>query len=135
MALFDDFSIAWLKEKEGKVDFINGFIEVYGDPLGLKGSWEAVVQIVDDEACKRTSRLAENALWFEENAPVEARFKRMEVSGITARVMQVAQLGGDCYPATPIGINLPNSEWIRERYGSKSVTFDNITYAISHGFL
>ncbi len=129
LALFDDFSIAWLKEKEGKVDFINGFIEVYGDPLGLKGSWEAVVQIVDDEACKRTSRLAENALWFEENAPVEARFKRMEVSGITARVMQVAQLGGDCYPATPIGINLPNSEWIRERYGSKSVTFDNITYA------
>ena len=87
------------------------------------------MQIVDDEACKRTSRLAENALWFEENAPVEARFKRMEVSGITARVMQVAQLGGDCYPATPIGINLPNSEWIRERYGSKSVTFDNITYA------
>lgn len=129
LALFDDFSIAWLQEKEAKVDFINGFIEVYGDPLGLKGSWEAVVQIVDDEACKRTSRLAENALWFEEHAPVQARFKRTEVSGITARVMQVARLGGDCYPATPIGINLPNAEWIRERYGSKSVTFDNITYA------
>jgi len=129
LALFDDFSIEWLKEKEGRVDFINGFIEVYGDPLGLKGSWEAVVQIVDEEACKRTSGLAENALWFEEHAPVEERFKRTEVSGITARVMQVAQLGGDCYPATPIGINLPNSEWIRERYGSKSVTFDNITYA------
>ncbi len=129
LGLFDEFSIEWLKEKEGKVDFINGFIEVYGDPLGFKGSWEAVVQIVDEEGCKRTSRLAENALWFEEHAPVDARFKRTEVSGVTARVMQVAYLGGDCYPATPIGINLPNAEWIRERYGSKSVTFDNITYA------
>lgn len=129
LALFDAFSVEWLKEKEATVDFINGFIEVYGDPLGLKGSWEAVVEIVDKEACKRTARLAENALWFEQQAPVDDRFKKSVVSGITARVMQVAQLGGDCYPATPIGINLPNSEWIRETYGSKSVTFDNITYA------
>lgn len=129
LALFDAYSIEWLQEKEAPVDFINGFIEVYGDPLGLKGSWESVVEIVDEEACKRTEKLAENALWFERHAPVEERFKKSVVSGITARVMQVAQLGGDCYPATPIGINLPNSEWIRERHGSKSVTFDNITYA------
>lgn len=129
LSLFDTFSIEWLKEKEAPVDFINGFIEVYGDPLGLKGSWEAVVEIVDEEACKRTDRLAAHALWFERQAPVDDRYKKSVVSGVTARVMQVAQLGGDCYPATPIGINLPNSEWIRERYGSKSVTLDNITYA------
>ena len=111
------------------VDFINGFIEVYGDPLAYKASWESVVEIVDREACERTGKLAENALWFEQHAPVDERFKKTEVKGITARVMQVAMLGGDCHPSTPIGINLPNAEWIRERYGSKSVTLDNITYA------
>lgn len=129
LALFDTYSVEWLKEKEARIDFINGFIEVYGDPLGIKGSWEAVVEIVDEEACKRTSCLAENALWFERHAPVKDKYKREVVTGITARVMQTAQLGGDCHPATPIGINLPNAEWIRERYGSKSVTLDNITYA------
>lgn len=127
--LFDEFSIAWLQEHEADVDFINGFIEVYGDPLGYKGSWESVVQIVDREAGERTRKLADNALWFEQHAPVDERFRKKEVTGVIARVMQVAMLGGDCYPATPIGINLPNSEWIREKYGSKSVTFDNITYA------
>lgn len=126
---FDAYSIEWLKENEADVDFINGFIEVYGDPLAYKASWESVVQIVDREACERTQRLAENALWFEQHAPVDERFKKTEVRGVTARVMQVAMLGGDCHPATPIGINLPNAEWIRERYGSKSVTLDNITYA------
>lgn len=129
LATFDAYSIEWLKEHAAPIDFINGFIEVYGDPLAYKASWESVVQIVDKEACERTRKLADNALWFEKHAPIDERFKKDEVSGIIARVMQVAMLGGDCYPATPIGINLPNAEWIRERYGSKSVTLDNITYA------
>lgn len=127
--IFDKYSIAWVQEQEASVDFINGFIEVYGDALAYKGSWESVVEIVDAEAGERTRKLAENALWFERQAPIDERFKKMEITGVTARVMQVAMLGGDCYPATPIGINLPNAEWIRETYGSKSVTFDNITYA------
>lgn len=129
LALFDRYSIEWVKESAAPVDFINGFIEVYGDPLAYKASWESVVQIVDEEACKRTRKLADNALWFERNAPIDERFKKSEVVGIIARVVQAAMLGGDCHPATPIGINLPNAEWIRERYGSKSVTLDNITYA------
>lgn len=125
---FDTYSIEWLKEN-GNIDFINGFIEVYGDPLGYKGSWESVVQIVDEAACERTRQLAEQALWFEQNAPIDERFKKIEVSGVTARVVQAAILGGDCHPAPPIGINLPNAEWIREQYGSKSVTLDNIAFA------
>ena len=129
LALFDRYSIEWVKESAAPVDFINGFIEVYGDPLAYKASWESVVQIMDEEACKRTRKLADNALWFERNAPIDERFKKSEVVGIIARVVQAAMLGGDCHPATPIGINLPNAEWIRERYGSKSVTLDNITYA------
>ena len=129
LKLFDQYSIEWLKDTDSKIDFINGFIEVYGDALAYKASWESVVEIVDDEACERTKRLAQNALWFEEHAPIDERFKKKEVQGIMARVMQVAMLGGDCHPATPIGINLPNAEWIREQYGSKSVTLDNITYA------
>lgn len=129
LALFDRYSIEWVKEVAAPVDFINGFIEVYGDPLAYKASWESVVQIMDEEACGRTRKLADNALWFEKNAPIDERFKKNEVVGITARVVQAAMLGGDCHPATPIGINLPNAEWIRERYGSKSVTLDNITYA------
>lgn len=127
--LFDEYSIEWLKDTESSIDFINGFIEVYGDALAYKASWEAVVEIVDKEACERTRKLADNALWFEQHAPIDSRFKKSEVKGVTARVMQVAMLCGDCHPATPIGINLPNAEWIRERYGSKSVTLDNITYA------
>ena len=129
LKVFDKYSIAWVKEGKANVDFINGFIEVYGDPLAYKASWESVVEIVDAQACSRTRKLAENALWFEKHAPTDDRFKKTEISGITARVMQVAMLGGDCHPATPIGINLPNAEWIRETYGSKSVTLDNITYA------
>lgn len=129
LGIFDTYSIEWLKEHEADVDFINGFIEVYGDPLAYKASWESVVQIVDKEACGRTQQLADNALWFESHAPIDGRFKKTTVTGMIARVMQVAMLGGDCYPATPIGINLPNAEWIREQYGSKSVTLDNITYA------
>lgn len=129
LKVFDKYSIAWVKEGKANVDFINGFIEVYGDPLAYKASWESVVEIVDAQACSRTRKLAENALWLEKHAPTDDRFKKTEISGITARVMQVAMLGGDCHPATPIGINLPNAEWIRETYGSKSVTLDNITYA------
>lgn len=129
LKVFDDYSIAWLQDTDSSIDFINGFIEVYGDALAYKASWESVVEIVDREAGERTRKLADNALWFERHAPVDERFKKSEVKGVTARVMQVAMLGGDCHPATPIGINLPNAEWIRERYGSKSVTLDNITYA------
>lgn len=129
LSLFDRYSIEWVKEVAAPIDFINGFIEVYGDPLAYKASWESVVQIMDKEACERTRKLADNAMWFEQNASIDERFKKNEVVGITARVVQAAMLGGDCHPATPIGINLPNAEWIRERYGSKSVTLDNITYA------
>ena len=127
LALFDRYSIEWVKESAAPVDFINGFIEVYGDPLAYKASWESVVQIMDEEACKRTRKLADNALWFERNAPIDERFKKSEVVGIIARVVQAARLGGDCHPATPIGINLPNAEWIRERYGSKSANGWNTT--------
>lgn len=129
LKLFDQYSIEWLKDQDSGIDFINGFIEVYGDPLAYKASWESVVEIVDREAGVRTQKLADHALWFEQHAPIDDRFKKDEVQGIIARVMQVAMLGGDCHPATPIGINLPNAEWIREKYGSKSVTFDNITEA------
>ena len=126
---FDEYCIAWVKTLEGDVDFVNGFIEVYGDPLGIKGSWESIVNYKDHEGTKRASVLSENATWFEINSPVDAAFKKNEVNGISAKVIHVAMLGGDCYPYTPIGINLPNSEWIRETYGSKSVTIENITRA------
>ena len=135
LSWFDRYSIEWVKEVAAPIDFINGFIEVYGDPLAYKASWESVVQIMDEEACERTRKLADNAMWFEQNAPIYERFKKSEVIGITARVVQAAMLGGDCHPATPIGINLPNAEWIRERYGSKSVTLDNITYAYNQASL
>lgn len=135
LSWFDRYSIEWVKEMAAPIDFINGFIEVYGDPLAYKASWESVVQIMDEEACERTHKLADNAMWFEQNAPIDERFKKSEVVGITARVVQAAMLGGDCHPATPIGINLPNAEWIRERYGSKSVTLDNITYAYNQASL
>ena len=135
LSLFDRYSIEWVKEVAAPIDFINGFIEVYGDPLAYKASWESVVQIMDEEACERTRKLADNAMWFERNAPIDERFKKSEVVGIAARVVQAAMLGGDCHPATPIGINLPNAEWIRERYGSKSVTLDNITYAYDRASL
>lgn len=124
---FDQYSIEWVKELDGKIDFVNGFIEVYGDALGIKGSWESIVNYKDEQASKRTQVLSENAQWFEDHSPVASAFKKKEVKGVSAKVIHVAMLGGDCYPATPIGINLPNAEWIRERYGSKSVTIENIT--------
>ena len=126
---FDEHSIEWVKDVESKVDFINGFIEVYGDALGIKGSWESIVNFKNDEATKRTEIISNNALWFEEHSPVSDEFKKEKVTGVSAKVITVAMLGGDCHPATPIGINLPNAEWIREQYGSKSVTIENITYA------
>jgi dipeptidyl-peptidase-3 len=129
LASFDQYSIDWVKELDGEVDFVNGFIEVYGDPLGIKGSWESIVNYKDTEATKRAVVLSQNAQWFEDNSPVSPEFKKTEVKGVSAKVINVAMLGGDCYPATPIGINLPNSEWIREHYGSKSVTIENITQA------
>lgn len=129
LAKFDQYSIAWAKEQAGDIDFVNGFIEVYGDPLGIKGSWESIVNYKDQEATKRAAILSANAQWFEDHSPVDPEFKKSTVKGVSAKVINVAILAGDCYPATPIGINLPNAEWIRETYGSKSVTIENITQA------
>ena len=128
---FDEYSIEWLKEQEGQVDFINGFIEVYGDPLGLKGSWEGIVEYKDAEATNRTRLISENAQWFEDHSPVDRRFKKKTVRGVTANVICAAMLGGDEYPSTAIGINLPNADWIRAEHGSKSVTIGNLTDAYS----
>ena len=129
LSLFDQYSIEWVKELDGDVDFVNGFIEVYGDPLGIKGSWESIVNYKDQEASKRSTILSENAQWFEDHSPVDTAYKKTKVKGVSAKVINVAILAGDCYPATPIGINLPNAEWIREKHGSKSVTIENITQA------
>lgn len=126
---FDEYSIEWLKEQDGQVDFINGFIEVYGDPLGLKGSWEGIVEYKDVEATKRTRLISENAQWFEDHSPVDRRFRKKTVRGVTANVVCAAMLGGDEYPSTAIGINLPNADWIRAEHGSKSVTIGNLTDA------
>ena len=126
---FDDYSVLWVKDTDSNVDFVNGFIESYGDPLGRKASWESVVNFRDVEACKRTEIMAANAQWFEDNAPINPAYRKKEVKGVSAKVITVAMLGGDCYPATAIGINLPNADWIRKEHGSKSVTIDNITYA------
>ena len=132
---FDEYNIRWVRDTVSNVDFVNGFIEDYGDPLGRKASWEANVNFRDEEACKRTEIISENAQWFEDNSPVDPAFKKKEVKGVSAKVITVAMLGGDCYPATPIGINLPNADWIRKEYGSKSVTIDNITYAYAKAAL
>jgi dipeptidyl-peptidase-3 len=126
---FDEYSIAWLKEQDGQVDFINGFIEVYGDPLGLKGSWEGIVEYKDMEATRRTQAISRNAQWFEDHSPVDVRFRKPKVTGVTANVICAAMLGGDMYPASAIGINLPNADWIRAQYGSKSITIGNLTEA------
>ena len=126
---FDQYSIEWLKEHEGRVDFINGFIEVYGDPLGLKASWEGIVHYKDLVATRRTQTLSQNAQWFEDHSPVDPRFRKPQVVGVTANVVCAAMLGGDEYPSTAIGINLPNADWIRARYGSKSITIGNLTHA------
>ncbi|MBQ9591897.1 MAG: dihydrofolate reductase [Paludibacteraceae bacterium] len=128
---FDDYSIQWVKETDGHVDFVNGFIETYGDPLDIKASWESIVNFKDTAATHRTETLSDHAQWFEDNSPVDARFKKKQVKGVSAKVITMAFLGGDCYPATPIGINLPNANWIRQTHGSKSVTIENITFAYS----
>ncbi len=129
LKLWDEYNVAWLNDLNSPVDFINGFIETYEDPLGLKATWESIVDFKDVQATHRADVISANAQWFEDHSPVETQFKKKEVKGVSARVITVAQLGGDCYPATPIGINLPNADWIRKEHGSKSVTIDNITYA------
>ena len=129
LADFDRYSIAWVQQHEGLVDFINGFIEVYGDPLGLKGTWEGIVEYKDLEATKRTQTISQNAQWFEDHSPVDPRFRKPEVKGVTANVICAAMLGGEEYPASAIGINLPNANWIRQEHGSKSVTIGNLTDA------
>ena len=126
---FNKYCIEWLKDHDSAIDFINGFIEVYGDPLGLKGSWEGLVEYIDEEATHRTQTISSNAQWFEDHSPVDPRFRKPVVKGVSANVICAAMLGGDEYPATAIGINLPNADWIRVQYGSKSITISNITDA------
>lgn len=140
LSMFDAYSIEWLKEHEGRIDFINGFIEVYGDPLGMKASWEGIVTYKDLVATQRTQTISNNAQWFEDHSPVDPRFRKSQVVGVTANVVCSAMLGGDEYPSTAIGINLPNADWIRARYGSKSITIGNLTHAYNqaakgNGFL
>ena len=135
---FDRYNILWVRDTVSNVDFVNGFIEDYGDPLGRKASWESLVNFMDKEACRRTEVISENAQWFEDHSPVDSAYRKKVVKGVSAKVITAAMLGGDCYPATPIGINLPNADWIRKEHGSKSVTIDNITYAYAqaaHGDL
>ena len=129
LRLFNDYCIEWVSELEGRIDFVNGFIEVYGDPLGLKGSWEGIVEYKDLEATKRTQTISQNAQWFEDHSPVDPRFRKPQVKGVTANAICAAMLGGDEYPSTAIGINLPNADWIRAQHGSKSITISNITDA------
>ena len=126
---FNEYAIAWVGDTDSRVDFVNGFTETYGDPLGITGAWEAMVNFKNPEATKRTTVLAENAQWFEDNSPTAKEYKKETVRGVSAKVIDAAILGGDCYPSTPIGINLPNASWIRKEYGSKSVTIQNITAA------
>ena len=126
---FNKYCIEWLQEQKGEIDFINGFIEVYGDPLGLKGSWEGLVEYIDKDATQRTEIISSNAQWFEDHSPIDPRFRKPVVKGVSARVICAAMLGGDEYPSTAIGINLPNADWIRAQYGSKSITISNITDA------
>ncbi|MBN3035009.1 MAG: dihydrofolate reductase [Bacteroidales bacterium] len=137
---FDEYNVLWVNDLDSRIDFVNGFIEVYGDPLGMKATWESVVNFKDMDATRRTEIISSNAQWFEDHSPVDARFRKKKVKGVSAKVITVAQLGGDCYPSTPIGINLPNADWIRKEHGSKSVTMENITYAydqaaLGNGFL
>ncbi len=126
---FDAYSILWVEDTKSEVDFVNGFIETYGDPLGMKASWESTVNFINKEATERTKIISDNAQWFEDHSPVDKRFKKEKVKGVSAKVITVTMLGGDCYPSTPIGINLPNADWIRRDHGSKSVTIENITEA------
>ena len=129
---FDRYNILWVADTESFVDFVNGFIETYGDPMGYKASWEATVNFKNEEATRRTEIISANAQWFEDHSPIDVRYRKKKVKGVSAKVITMVQLGGECYPATPIGINLPNSDWIRKEYGSKSVTIQNITSAYAH---
>ena len=136
LRIFDEYSILWVNDTNSQVDFINGFIESFGDPLGMKGAWESIVNFKNIEASRRTEIISDNAQWFEDNSPIDPRFRKEEVKGVSAKVITAAILAGDAYPATPIGINLPNANWIRAAHGSKSVTIENITQAYdeaSHG--
>lgn len=137
---WDDFNVLWAQDTESEIDYNNGFIESYSDPLGMKATWEAIVNYTDNEATKRTKTITANAQWFEDNSPVQQQYKKEKVTGVAARVINIAMLGGDCYPASPLGINLPNANWIRKEVGSKSVTLANITEAyditsLGNGFL
>ena len=132
---FDAYNVLWVGDLDSMVDFVNGFIEVYNDPLGTKASWESLVNFKDLAATKRADTLSANAQWFEDNSPIDPRFRKKEVKGVSAKVITAAMLGGDCYPSTPIGINLPNANWIRKDHGSKSVTLENITYAYDQSSL
>ncbi|NCB72925.1 MAG: dihydrofolate reductase, partial [Clostridia bacterium] len=129
LKIWDDYNIAWVSETGSQVDFINGFIENYNDPLGRKATWEGLVNIKDLEASKRTQIISENAQWFEDNSPIDPKYRKKEVKGVSAKVINAVQLGGDCHPVSPLGINLPNADWIRKEHGSKSVTIANITDA------
>jgi len=129
LKLWDEYNIKWVNDTLGVVDFVNGFVEDYNDPLGRKATWEGLVNFKDSEASRRTELISDNAQWFEDNSPVDSRFKKEEVKGVTAKVINVAVLAGDCYPSAPIGINLPNADWIRREHGSKSVTIANLTSA------
>ncbi len=129
LKVFDQYSIEWVNQNDGMIDFINGFIEVYGDPLGMKGTWEGIVEFKDEEATKRTRTVSENAQWFEDHSPVDPKFRKPKVKGVIANVICAAMLAGDEYPASAIGINLPNANWIRQKHGSKSVTIGNLTEA------
>ena len=140
LKLFDQYNILWLNDMESRVDFVNGFIETYGDPLGYKGTWESLVNFRNDEATLSAQLISSNAQWFEDNSPIDEQFKKSEVKGVTAKVINATTLGGDCYPTPPLGINLPNSDWIRKLHGSKSVTIENISYAhyrsaLGNGFI
>ena len=126
---FDQYNILWVADKSSPIDFINGFIEVYSDPLGLKGTWESIVELVDSEASERIRLISENAQWFEDHSPVDTQYRKRDVQGVSMNVISAVMLGGDCYPSTPIGVNLPNADWIREQHGSKSITLSNITHA------
>jgi len=140
LKVYDEFNILWTQDLKSLTDFVNGFTETYNDPLGLKATWESIVDFKDLEATKRTEIISKNAQWFEDHSPIDPRFRKEKVKGVSAKVITAVQLGGDCYPSTPIGINLPNADWIRKDYGSKSVTLENITYAydkasLGNGFL
>ena len=140
LSQFDTYSISWVQDTLSKVDFVNGFIETYGDPLGYRASWEGLVNFRDEEATRRTETISAEAQWFEDHSPIDPKYRKEKVKGVSAKVITATILGGDCYPATPIGINLPNADWIRKDYGSKSVTIENITHAYNeaakgNGFL